>query len=70
MTKKNCREGTRPGWLPEESLETQFSARNNAGFLSDGCLLANGGAVEVNANRNASVVTLNNYLWTSSSARL
>ena len=27
-------------------------------------------AVEVNANRNASVLTLNNHLWTSSSARL
>src|SRR6266581_3600174 len=30
------------GWLPEESLETQFSARNNGGFGSDGYLLFNG----------------------------
>jgi predicted N-acyltransferase len=42
MTKKNRGEGTRPGWLPEESLETQFSARNNDGFGSDGYLLVNG----------------------------
>src|SRR6185369_7952580 len=42
MTKKNCRERTWPAWLPDESLETQFSARNNYGFGSDGYLVVGG----------------------------
>jgi hypothetical protein len=42
MTKEDRRKGTGSGWLPEESLEAQFSARNNDGFGSDGYLLVNG----------------------------